>query len=163
MGLDLLVRNGVRGSDRGPARVVVVELPRGEGPVFLDPRGHFDESGRAEIGPGELLLAGPGDLDRLPHGLGEPRGLDRGVHGVFAAVPGAHVRDDDADLVRGEAERPDYLVADPERALRPGPDGDLAVGPLGDGHTRFERAVGDVGDRVVRLYGVVGGLEARLD
>ena len=130
-------------------------------PSFVDAGVDLDHAGRAEVGPGELLLARPDDLDRLAGRLRQPGRLDRRLAGVLAAVAGAHVRHDHAHLVRRHAERAGELAADAERPLRAGPDGQLAVLPLGDGGPRLERDVGDVGDRVRRLHRLVGGLRAR--
>ncbi len=48
-------------------------------------------------------------------------------------------------------------------SLRPGPDGELVVNPLGDRGPRFERDVRDVGDRVRRLHRFVRSLQPRVD
>ena len=107
-------------------------------------------AGGAELGPGELLGAGPDQADRLAGRLRQPGGLDGALAGVLAAEPAAEVGDDHPDAVVGQAEGPGQLALDAERDLAPGPDRQLAVLPLGDGRPRLHRAVLDVGD-VVRL------------
>ena len=116
---------------------------------MLDGGFELHEAGGAEVGPGEFLFAGPDEFHRLAGGLGEARRLDGSFSGVFAAVAGAHVGLDDPYLARVNVEGGDEFVLDAERALRAGPDGELAGRvPLGDGGARFERSVGDVLDGV---------------
>src|SRR3954462_1372478 len=55
----------VQRSDRGLARVVVVKIPGSQLAVLRHARSDLDHAGRAEIGPRELLFAGPHDFDRL--------------------------------------------------------------------------------------------------
>src|SRR5262249_48342723 len=119
----------------------------------------LDEPGGTEVSPGELFFARPRDLHRLANGLGQPRGFHRCRDSVLAAVTGAHVRDNDADLVDREPQRPRQLGSAAARHFRPGPDGELAVDPLGDGYTWLERRMRDVRDRVRRLDRLVGRLQ----
>ncbi len=167
--LRVKVRHVIWRPDTRPARVVVVIFPRGEQTVLGSPGCHLDDTGRAEIGPGELLLARPHQLDRLARGLRQARGLHGRLAGVLAAVAGTHVGHDDAHAFGRDAERGREFRADAERALRPGPDGQLAVGPFGDGGARLHRRVGNVSDGVGRLdlfggrrqtvsYGTLDGL-----
>ena len=135
--------------EAGVAGVVVVMLPGDEGAVVRDGGFEFHEAGGAEVGPGELLFAGPDELDRLAGGLGETRGLDGRFAGVFAAIARAHVGLDDADFARVNVEGGDEFVLDAEGALRAGPDREFAGRiPLGDGGAGFERSVRDVLDGV---------------
>ena len=64
-----------------------------------------DHRRRAELGPGEFLLARPLERDRLARGLGQPCGLDGGFAGVLAAESAAGVGHDHAHLVVGQPER----------------------------------------------------------
>src|ERR1017187_3747624 len=135
--------------EAGVAGVVVVMLPGDEGAVVRDGGLELHEAGGAEVGPGELLFAGPDELDRLASGLGETGGFDGSFAGVLASVARAHVGLDDADFARVNVEGGDEFVLDAERALRAGPDRELAGRvPLGDGGAGFERSVRDVLDGV---------------
>src|SRR5262249_49408441 len=129
--------------------------PGRERAILLHAGRHIDDAGRAEIGPGELLLPRPDDLDRLARGLGEPGRLDGRLVGVFAAVTRAGVRHDDVDLFLLEAEGVGQVAPCAEGTLRPGPDGQPAVLPLGHGRAWLQRRVRDVGDGVRRLQLVV--------
>src|SRR6478672_9316440 len=124
MELDPLVRHVVGRADPGRPRVVVVELPRDERAVLRDAAANLDESRGAQVCPGELLLARPGDLDRPARDLGEARRLDRCVAGVLAAVRRTGVGYLHAHLLARDAESRGELVAHGERPLRAGPDGD---------------------------------------
>ena len=74
-------------------------LPGDEGSVAARTGADFNEAGGTEVGPGELLAAGPDHLDRLASGAGKARGFNGGFAGVLAAIAAAHVWLDDADLV----------------------------------------------------------------
>ena len=65
MELDLLVRDGVRRGDGGGAGVVVVELPRRDRAVAARAALDVDDARGPEVGPRELLLARPDELDGL--------------------------------------------------------------------------------------------------
>src|SRR5215472_1727048 len=67
---------------------------------------------------------------------------------MFTAVGRTGIGHDDADTAFRNVQGVSYFAADGERTLRAGPDGHFIVAPLGDGGTRFEGGVGDVGDRV---------------
>ena len=161
--LDLLVGDVVRRGDAGGAGVVVVELPRDERAVLARAASDLDEAGGAQVRPGELLLARPDDLDRLAGGLGQTRRFDRRVAGVLAAVGGAGVGDEDADVLARDAEGRGELLAHGEGALRAGPDRELVAVPFGDRGARLERRVRDVLDGVGLRELDVGGREALLD
>src|SRR5437899_2236790 len=60
---DPLIRNVVQSADSRAAGVVIVKLPGRDRAVLANTAGHFNDSGRTEIGPSELFLAGPNDLD----------------------------------------------------------------------------------------------------
>ena len=62
--------------------------------------------------------------------------------------------------VLGQPEGRGQLAAHAERPLRAGPDGQLAVLPLGHRRAGLERGMGDVGDRVRLLGADVRGLQA---
>ena len=63
--------------------------------------------------------------------------------------------------IGGKSESRRELVAHAEGTLRPGPDRQLSVFPPGDGRSRLERRMGDVGDRISLLEMDVGGFPAR--
>ena len=67
------------------------------------------------------------------------------------------------DFFLREMESVGELVADAEGALRPGPDGDASVLPLGDGGARLERGVRDVFDGVGLREFVRGLRDAVID
>ncbi len=119
-----------------------------------------DHARRSEIRPGELLLAGPDELDG-PAGLaGQSRGLDGRLARVLAAVAGAGVGHDHPHAVVRHPEGRGQLAAHAERALRAGPDGQLAVLPLRHRGAGLERGVGDVRDRIGLLEPDVGGFQS---
>ena len=124
-----------------------MELPGRQGAVLAGARLQVDHARGAEVGPGELLLAGPGHLHRLARRPGQAGRLDGRLAGMLAAVARAGVGHDHPDAVLGHAERLGQLAADPERPLRPGPDGRCPVVPLRHGGARLQRGMRDVGDR----------------
>src|SRR6266849_2936813 len=89
--------------DARASGIVVMELPVGDLTVLAHSAGDFDDPGRAEVRPGELLRAGPDELDRLARGLGEAGRFDGGLAGVLAAVSGTGIGRDHADLSLGHA------------------------------------------------------------
>src|SRR6516162_8244974 len=103
--LDALIRRSVRRVDGRTAGAVVVKFPGSERAVLADAAGHVDDAGRAEVRPGEFLLARPDELYGLAGGLGEPGGFEGVLAGVLAAVRGAHVGHDDPNLIRVQLER----------------------------------------------------------
>ena len=86
-------------AEPGCAGVVVVKLPGSQLAVLVDAGRGFDQTGGAEVGPGELLLAGPDELHRLSRGASQPGGLDRGLVGMLAAVAAARVRHQHPDAI----------------------------------------------------------------
>src|SRR5690606_28347205 len=101
--------------------------------------------------------------DRPACSPSEPARLDRRLAGVLAAIAAAGVGDDYADLAIREAKCIGQLLADSERPLGAGPDGQAVAVPLGDRGAWFEWGVGDVGDRVACLDDHVGLGEAAVD
>jgi len=85
--------------------VVIVEVPGEEFSVGRDGAFYFDDSSGAEIGPGEFFFAGPDNFYRTTCGAGQARGFDCGVSGVLAAVGGAGVGNDYANICFGDAKR----------------------------------------------------------
>ena len=140
-----------------------MEFPGGEHPILGHAADDVDDARGSEVGPGELFLARPDDLDR-PAGLArQPRRLDGRLDRVLAAVAGAGIGHDDAYGVVGQPEGPGQLAPHPERPLGAGPDGQLAVLPLRHGRAGLERGMGDVGDGVRLLEADVRGLQAIRD
>src|SRR5271166_4135132 len=76
-----------------------VELPGCQLAVLVDAGRGFDQTGGAEVGPGELLLAGPYELHRLSRNACQPGGLDRGLVGMLAAVATARIRYQHPDAI----------------------------------------------------------------
>src|SRR5258708_29983631 len=130
MELDLLVGYLVGGVDRGRAGVVVVELPGQERSVGTRTAGHLYHARGTEVGPRELLFPCPDQLDRTAGRLGQARRLYGRLSGVLAAIAGAGVGDDHADLVEGQAERLRQLGLDAKGALRSRPDRPNPLPPL---------------------------------
>src|SRR5918996_3680089 len=95
---DVLVCDVVAHADPGGARVVIVELPRGQRTIPLHAGSDLDQRGRPEIRERELLLARPDEPHGPVRGACEPRRLDGGFTGVLAAVTGTGVRNDDAHV-----------------------------------------------------------------
>ena len=151
MELDVLVGRLVRAANPRTAGVPVVELPGDQPPVGIDRASHLDEAGGAEVGVRELLRARPYELDRPLRGPGEPRGFDRMLAAVLAAVGRARVGHDHPHAIFGDGEGGRQLGAHAEWPLRAGPDRELAVDPLGDGRARLERHVRDVRNPERRL------------
>ncbi len=146
--LDALIRNNVRNADSRAARIVVVKFPRGQRAVRRDPAADIDHSSGTEVGPRKFFFARPNEFDWMAGVASEARGFDRRVARVLAAVRGAGVWNDDADFFFREMKCVGEFLADAERPLRTGPDGDAAVFPLGDRGARLERSVRDVFDGV---------------
>ena len=138
----------VRRVHRVGAGVDVDEMPGRDFALGIQAGLRFDDAGGTEIGPGEFLLAGPAQGDRLARGPGEARRLDRVFARVFAAEGSPEIRDDHAHLVLGDVECARQFAANTEGILRAGPDGELAILPLRNRCPRLERGVLDVGDMV---------------
>ena len=132
-------------------------FPGGERAVGADAAFYFDHAGGTKIRPGEFFFAGPDEFYGTARGAGDACGFEGGVAGVFAAVGGAGVWNDDADGAIWKMKCAGQFVANTEGALRAGPDGEFVAaiffGPFGESGARFERSMGDEGDGV-------GGVEA---
>src|SRR5215468_425988 len=150
MKFDLLVGDRVGSADRGWSRVVVMKFPRDDRAVLPRAALDFNDAGRPEVGPGELLLARPDDLDRFSGRLGQARRLYGRVARVLAAVGGSGVWDENADALGGNVESLGQLFFDRERTLRSSPDGELLASPFGHRSARFEWRMRDVSDGVTR-------------
>ena len=160
---DVAVGHLVGGANPGAAGVVIVELPGGQRSVAVDARGDLDDAGRTKVRPGELLLAGPHEPHRTTGGARQAGGLDGGLPGVLAAVAGAGVRHDDADVALRQPERLGELRAHAEGALRAGPDGQAPVLPASQGGARLQRRVRDVGDGVAAVTALDGRRHSGVD
>ena len=134
-----------------------------EAGLAADRAGDVDHAGRAEVGPGELLLARPDQLDRRVDGAGQPGGLDRRVAKVLAAVGRACVGDDHADGCLRQPERRRQLGAHAERPLRACPHGHPAVAPIRHGRARLQRGVRDIGDCIGLRQSQLGRSTRRRD
>src|SRR5437667_4003900 len=69
----LLVWNVVQRANTRAAGVVVVKFPLRNRAVIPDAAADLDHSRRAEVGPGEFLLARPDQLYRSARRSGQPR------------------------------------------------------------------------------------------
>ena len=138
-------------------------MPRGDRTQLVQTRLGIDHSGGAKLGPGELLGAGPDELDRLACPLRQACRLDGALARVLAAEPATEVGNDHADLVVEQPEGANQFRLDPERNLRAGPGGQLAAKPLGDRRSRLQRRVLDVGDLIRRLEPLRGPRQFALE
>src|SRR4051812_8727019 len=116
-----------------------MEIPGGELAVFGHAGADVDDAGWGEVGPREFPLAGPDNFYGFASGFCQAGGFDRGIDGVLAAVTGAGIGDDDANFVVGQIEGAGEVGADTEGLLGSGPDGELAILPLGDADAGLER------------------------
>src|SRR5262249_43369817 len=105
MKLDDLVCEIVRRPDGRTSRVVVVNLPCGDRPVLVRGAAYVDDAGSSEIRPREFLFAIPDYFDGFAGGLCEPRGFDRALAGVFAAIARAGVGHKNPDALFGDSKR----------------------------------------------------------
>src|SRR5262249_27651995 len=96
MKFDVLIRYIIRRFDAGHSRMVIVKFPSGELARVVDGRFDFDQAGWTEVGPSELFLACPDNLDRMTSGARQARCFERGAAGVLSTVGGAGVGDDNA-------------------------------------------------------------------
>src|SRR5438309_7076321 len=119
-----LVGDDVRRIDTGCAGVIVVKFPRGERTVGRRGALNFDHACGAEISPCEFFLASPDDFYGMACGASETCGFQCSVTGVFAAVCGAGVWNNDANRAFWNAESGGEFVANGERTLRAGPNGE---------------------------------------
>ena len=131
-------------------------MPGGQRALVVEAGFGLDESGGTEVGPGELLLAGPAQRDGLAGRLREARGLLGGFARVLAAKAAAKIRDNHAHVVVRQMKGAHEVRAVAERVLCAGPDGQLAVGPFGNGGAGFQRGVLDVGDMIGLAQRVFG-------
>ena len=93
----------------------------------------------AVVGGDELLAAREHQLARPARGARQGGDVGLVVELALAAEAAAQVRDDDAHLVLGQAERVGDAGAGAERHLRGRPDGDLRSLPLRDHRMRLDR------------------------
>src|SRR6185295_15760936 len=116
-----------------------------------------------KVGPIELFLARPDELDRLATRTRKPRRFDRAFARVLAAVTRTRIRHDHTYLLLRNMKRFGQFLSNTERPLRAGPNCQLTVVPFRDSGARLERRVCDVSD-VVRLREfLVGGRHAVSD
>ena len=145
---NVVVGNVVFDLNARAAGVVVVKLPRGNRAVRLDSALDIDHAGRSKISPGEFFFARPDELHWFVRCFCEPRGFNRALAGMFAAVTRAGVGNNDANFVFGNMKRLRQFGAHAKRSLRTGPNGQLATVPFGHGGARLERRMRDVRDGV---------------
>ena len=145
---DSRVRDIVRRVDGRAAGVDVREVPGDERAVGVQAALALDDRRRPEVGPGEFLRPRPSDADRPPCRLRQPGRFDGRLGAVLAAETAAHVRNDDPDLVGGQAECPSQVPFRTIGSVAARPDGQFAVGPFRDARPRLHRRVLDVGQRV---------------
>src|SRR5438477_651852 len=118
---DLLIRDVVAMLNARRPRVIVVEFEGGYRSVVARAARDIDHSGRAEIGPGELLFTCPHELHGFARFPGESRGLDTCFAGVLPSVAGAGVGNDHSDAIFRDVKRFSKLALNTKRPLRSGP------------------------------------------
>src|SRR5437667_591144 len=118
----LLVWNVVQRANTRAAGVVVVKFPLRNRAVIPDAAADLDHSRRAEVGPGEFLLARPDQLYRSARRSGQPRGFNGRFTGVLAAITGTGIGDNNANALFRDAKRLRQFAAHAEWPLRAGPD-----------------------------------------
>src|SRR5262245_33749779 len=101
MKLDSLIGNVIERPNRGTAGVVIMKFPCGDGAILANSALDFDDAGRAKVSPGEFLFARPNNLNGLTGRLGEPGGFQWRFRRMLAAITGAHIRSNNANLVLG--------------------------------------------------------------
>src|ERR1051325_6838222 len=163
MKLNVLIRKIVLDLNARAARVVIVKLPRRYCAIVLHAGADFDHARGTKVGPVEFFLARPDEFDRLATPPREPRRFDRALARVLAAVSGAGVGRNHADLLFGNMKRFREFRPDAEGALRAGPNRQLAISPLGERGAWLERRVCDVGDGVRLRQFLIGGRHAVRD
>src|ERR1035438_8610010 len=82
----------------------------------------FDQAGRPVVGAGELLFAGPGDLNGLARHTSQTRRLDLALGAMLAAESSAGIDRDDVNLGLRQVQRFGNFRAHGERSLRAGAD-----------------------------------------
>src|SRR5262249_57359108 len=135
--LNVVVRKVVLALNPRAAGVVIVNPPRRYRAVVLHARADFDHARRTKVSPVELLFARPDEPDGLATRTREPRCFDRALAGVLASISGACVGRDHAYLLFRNMKRFGEFISHTERALRAGPNRQLAVVPLSDCGTRL--------------------------
>ena len=112
--------------------------PAAQPAVSVEGAGDMDD-GAVAPGREDRFVDRQGELHRPPGPQGEGRGqrLDLGV--ALAAVAAADVRHDHPDPRERQVEAAGQVVADHERMLARGPDGQPAGAPLGDGGVGLHR------------------------
>src|SRR5262245_19454000 len=98
-------------------------LPGSERAVGVDAGFYVDHASGPEIGPGELLFAGPDEFHGTIGGVSDASGFESSVAGVLATISRTSVGDDDADRAVGKTKDSGEFIADAEGALRAGPNG----------------------------------------
>ena len=105
-----------------------------------------------EVVVGDVVLAGPGQLDRLAvHRLGDERRLDHVVRLGLAAEAAAEQRDVDGHVLGRDAEARRQVIARGLRRLHAGPGLALAVRDLHHRRRRLHGRVREMRDVVFRL------------
>src|SRR5262249_26269345 len=125
--------------DGGRSRVNIEEMPGSYCSTRVETRLSLNHRGRTEIRPGEFFLARPEQGHGFAGRLGQPRSFDRGFTGMFAAKRRPEIRDNDMNVFSSDVKCAGEFGAMSERVLRPGPDGQFAIGPFGDSRPRFQR------------------------
>src|SRR5690348_9262141 len=118
MKFNLLIRNIVKRADGRAAGVVVVKLPCGDRPISAHASACFNDSRRAEVSPGEFLLARPDQLHRFTRSFGQSRSFNGRLTSVLASVAGAGVGHDDTNALFGNTKRLSKVPAHPKWPLR---------------------------------------------
>src|SRR5690242_10966900 len=124
--------------------MIVVKFPGGQFSFFGSAAFDFDYSRRPEIGPGELFFPRPDDLHGLSCSASQSRRFNRRVAGVLPSVCRTSVGSDDPDTAFWKMKNTRELIAIRKRALRAGPNRELAIRPLRHGCAWLERSVRDV-------------------
>src|ERR1700722_412299 len=143
-----IVRDVVRRLDGRHARIVIMKIPDEQFSMGVQSALYIDGGSGSEIGPRKFFLASPQQLDRFSSGLSNTGSFKCGIAGMFSAVSRAGIRNDDANVGFGNVKGGGEFIANRKGTLRPGPDGQLSVGPFGNRRARLERAVGNIGGGV---------------
>lgn len=123
-------------------------MPGGKRAFVVESAFDLDHGCRPEIGPRELLPAGPAQGDGAARRLGQACRFNPGLARVFAAETAAEVGHHNAHLVLAEVKGPRQFGPAAERVLGPGPNGELALDPFGDRRTGFQGCMLNVGHLV---------------
>ena len=136
-----------------------MKLPSREAAIFKESAADLDYSRRPEIGPGEFFFLRPDQFDGLAGALGQTCGFNRNFAGMFSAVSGAGIGDDDSHVALRDAECFGQLTSYAEGHLCAGPNHQLSIVPFRDSCARFNRRVRYVGQRVGGFAHNIGRLE----